>query len=650
MACARQPDYRTTPAPASKELVGEDPSGRDFEFYSRSIALLIGESGYLNWRKLSNVPQEMKSLTAALEVNGFEVLRYDDLKGSELRDVVPCVLASEIDRPGMRVLVFFAGHGATRTIMGNTVGYVVPVDGPVAPNAADLDKPEFRTTAVSMNQFVQWAEEIEAKHALFIFDSCFSGSILDARGQLPTSAKPSNYVFSDLANKPLREFIASGTAEQTVPEPSTFTSLLVQALLGEAPEADANHDDYVTSSELISYLKGFVPRYIPNETPVSGRIRDEKLDKGDFIFKLPRPNRGESVARAVDSSSSVTFRRVFRGAPGNNAKQIYEVEGLLTTKTYGCSSACVDGAPIYNLDIRLPSSLPNPALLDEVDLRCVAGDCANFDLVSGPSLAADHASAKVTFKAWGAPSTWRMTATVLMSGTGEGKIPVFDSVSKQVTALAATEFIPILTNSRPDPASDPKIKLILNSLESDDEPTRRDARDKLATVIALSSPEIINSLIRQVPTGSYRFQLGLMVALGKLNAGWNASDPIALDIVRTLVQKNDVDSTLKSAASRALSNLRLYAFYEVGADGWLTKAGQLRPINGRKPPLPAPASIAKNTVLQAASNVNLRSGPGSTSHVMAILNQDECVRVVDPDSIAATGQWMKVAQANCSPP
>jgi len=56
-------------------------------------------------------------------------------------------------------------------------GYIVPVD---APNPHSDDKGFFRK-AVAMNQMVTWARNIESKHALFLFDSCFSGTVFKSK-------------------------------------------------------------------------------------------------------------------------------------------------------------------------------------------------------------------------------------------------------------------------------------------------------------------------------------------------------------------------------------------------------------------------------------------------------------------------------------
>jgi uncharacterized caspase-like protein len=107
-----------------------------------------------------------------------------------------------------RVLVFFAGHGATRKLAsGRELGYIIPVD-------ADLT--DFEGSAISMTNFQDISEAIPAKHVLFVMDSCYSGLALTrgGNGQLPSQ----NYLNEISAAKPGR---CSPPAKRTSRWPTT---------------------------------------------------------------------------------------------------------------------------------------------------------------------------------------------------------------------------------------------------------------------------------------------------------------------------------------------------------------------------------------------------------------------------------------------
>ncbi|HIF69589.1 MAG TPA: hypothetical protein EYQ29_09850, partial [Candidatus Lambdaproteobacteria bacterium] len=127
-----------------------------------------------------------------------------------------------------------------------------------------------------------------AKHALFLFDACFSGSLFALSRAIPESI---NYKTA----KPVRQFITSGSAEETVPDQSIFRSQFVAALEGEG---DSNGDGYLSGTELGQFLQDSVVNYSKGaQHPQYGKIRNPNLDKGDFVFMLGDPDRNRWAER-----------------------------------------------------------------------------------------------------------------------------------------------------------------------------------------------------------------------------------------------------------------------------------------------------------------------------------------------------------------
>jgi uncharacterized caspase-like protein len=129
-----------------------------------------------------------------------------------------------------------------------------------------------------MAQVLTWAREIEAKHVIFIFDSCFSGTVFKSKAlpQVPPH-------ISEITARPVRQFITAGSAGEEVPAKSIFLPSFVRALQGEA---DITGDGYVTGTELGMYLHDKVIGYRTGQTPQYGKIRDPDLDEGEFVFNL----------------------------------------------------------------------------------------------------------------------------------------------------------------------------------------------------------------------------------------------------------------------------------------------------------------------------------------------------------------------------
>jgi len=262
----------------------KDPQGQAIELYSESHALLIGASRYQDpgWPSIESIPGELKKVEEILKAQGFSVQTHLDPTKRQLKDH----FADFIDQYGYdennRLLFFFAGHGYTRKD-GNK-GYLVPVD---APNPLE-DEKGFQRKALPMSQILAWARQTEAKHSLFLFDSCFSGTIFKSRA-LPEHPP----AISTAVSRPVRQFITAGSAGQTVPAKSTFTPAFVEAL--QYGKGDLNQDGYVSGTELGLYLQQEVPLYV-KQTPQFGKITDYELSRGDFVFVLPRTK----VAKAAE--------------------------------------------------------------------------------------------------------------------------------------------------------------------------------------------------------------------------------------------------------------------------------------------------------------------------------------------------------------
>jgi hypothetical protein len=174
-----------------------------------------------------------------------------------------------------RLIVYYAGHGHTLRL-GNIrdMGYIVPTD---APDPA-RDERGFQQRAIPMQQFDTWAKMINSRHVLFMFDSCFSGSVFAMSRAAPG-------IIDYKISQSVRQFIAAGAADETVPDKSIFRRQLEAGLRDR--DADLNRDGYVSGSELGDFLQSTVVNY-SNSTqhPQYGKIRDADLDKGDFIFEV----------------------------------------------------------------------------------------------------------------------------------------------------------------------------------------------------------------------------------------------------------------------------------------------------------------------------------------------------------------------------
>lgn len=257
----------------------KDGQGREqqVQLYTGSYALLIGVSSYDNgWNRLRGVNDDVPEVRNALERQGFVVEELRDPTRKEFREKLDEFTDKYGLSTGNRLLIYFAGHGHTmKAEDGRDLGYVVMRDAPL-PGANLL---QFQQRAISMDEVEVYARRIVSIHALFVFDSCFSGKLVQRSGPAPTP-----YI-SEIVTRPVRQFITSGAADQTVPDQSVFRAMFVRGIDGES---DLNHDGYVTGSELALYLQQSVTNYTDRaQTPQYGKIKDVNLDRGDFVFIVP---------------------------------------------------------------------------------------------------------------------------------------------------------------------------------------------------------------------------------------------------------------------------------------------------------------------------------------------------------------------------
>ncbi|OGU16984.1 MAG: hypothetical protein A2X61_07465 [Ignavibacteria bacterium GWB2_35_12] len=255
------------------QIVLPNEQGQNVQLYNKSYALIIGEVNYNNgWPALRGVQKDIDAVRQSLEKQGFIVFTVIDADHKQIDGTYRDFINKYGMDPENRLIFYFAGHGHTiKTSYGEEMGYIVPVDA-ANPN---VDKASFLSRAMTMQQIEVYAKQIQAKHALFLFDACFSGSIFAI-----TRAIPENISYRTA--KPVRQFISSGSAEETVPDESVFRQQLVTGLDGEA---DVNRDGFITGTELGEFLTEKVINYSRNnQHPQYGKIRNPHLDKGDFVF------------------------------------------------------------------------------------------------------------------------------------------------------------------------------------------------------------------------------------------------------------------------------------------------------------------------------------------------------------------------------
>lgn len=236
------------------------PVVETIELYSKSYALVIGNDSYRDgWARLGQARNDARKVAKALKARGFEVTLKTDLEAVELEGVFKNFFLNKGDDPDARLFIWYAGHGHTE----DGEGYLVAIDG----TSPDKRK-KFLSTALSLLQFGEFVRLAESKHVFTIFDSCFAGTSLNVARANDTSPQ-----ITRITTQPVRQFLTSGDAGQTVADNGTFADLFVEALAG-LRRADPNADGYLTASELGAFLDSKMSNVTNDrQPPATGSFR-----------------------------------------------------------------------------------------------------------------------------------------------------------------------------------------------------------------------------------------------------------------------------------------------------------------------------------------------------------------------------------------
>ena len=294
-------------------------AGEHIKLYNASYALVIGNGNYTNgWDPLPGALQDVKEVAETLKTHDFNVTLKTNLTTDEFNEAFLTFVLEHGADENNRLLFYYAGHGYTLPLANEQErGYLVMVDAP----DPDTDKLGFVRESINMETLVGESKAILARHVLFLFDSCFSGTILNARDRV----RPES--ISDNIRHPVRQFITAGRAHEPVPDRSVFKTAFLDIIEGRATEPF--RDGYITGEELGLYLKNQVPIYNEAQHPQYGKIRDPKLDKGDFVFVLPQRNTDElpTLATLHITSTPRGATVYLDGAPiGKTPLRSYEID------------------------------------------------------------------------------------------------------------------------------------------------------------------------------------------------------------------------------------------------------------------------------------------------------------------------------------
>jgi len=245
--------------------------------YTESRALIIGINGCKYASPLGYAVNDAQAF-AKLLIERFNFMEKNVnllIDEKSTRDAIMqsyLSFATSDVKTNDRIVIFFAGHGHTKTGQRGEVGFLVPYDG----------SPANLSTLIRWDEFTRNTELIPAKHILFIMDACYGG--LAVTRALPFG---SMRFLKDMLLRFTRQVLTAGKADETVadsggplPNHSIFTGHLLQALEGHAETTDG----IISANSVMSYVYDKVAKdQYSRQTPHYGYLDGD----GDFIFKAP---------------------------------------------------------------------------------------------------------------------------------------------------------------------------------------------------------------------------------------------------------------------------------------------------------------------------------------------------------------------------
>jgi hypothetical protein len=223
------------------------------------------------------VCEDVEVLRRGLKSLGFGTIQVEeDLTRTQMESVFEGLIRSKGSRKRNRLLVYVASHGfSVEQDWGGFNGYLVGIDAPLY----GLNPEGFEEKSMSLLRIGEYARRLKSNHVLFVFDSCFAGTVF-------TQAKGGKTYIEEKTGKAVRQFITSGSQDEEVPDNSQFRRQFLEGLRGAA---DLFKDGYVTGTELGIYLRNKLITYSNGtQHPQYGKLSVEGLDKGDFVFQLPQ--------------------------------------------------------------------------------------------------------------------------------------------------------------------------------------------------------------------------------------------------------------------------------------------------------------------------------------------------------------------------
>ncbi|WP_282609187.1 caspase family protein [Pelagibius sp. Alg239-R121] len=257
---------RSQPEPPASASRATKPEPADVAGLGRYHALVIGINAYENLPRLETAINDARAVGQVLEdAYGYKVRLLLDATRADIIRALDDYRKSLTDKDNL--LIYYAGHGYLDT--GSDRGFWLPVDA----------SGETQVSWLSNVTITDSLKAIEAKHAMLIVDSCYSGTL--TRGLKVTLRGPE--AEQQLLQKRVRVVLTSGGLEPVVDGGGGNHSVFAKAVL----DALRSNKGRMKGTELALQVRRPV-MLAANQKPDYSDLRFAGHEGGDFVFAAQR--------------------------------------------------------------------------------------------------------------------------------------------------------------------------------------------------------------------------------------------------------------------------------------------------------------------------------------------------------------------------
>ena len=279
------------------------------EEIGKAHALIVGISQYQSFRNLDETagdPERMRAFL--LDEAGFDyvhVLTDEKVTRDRLRTLIQDDFRRRVG-PNDRFVFYWSGHGIPVEARSRQLGYL-PLSGSAEDSIASM---------LAMRDVLSWTDHIDAKQALHVLDTCFSGL-----ARLPETQVARRNLTVELLNKPARHLLTATTgAGQTIASREWAGGIFTDAFIaGARGEADRSDDGVVNMLELEDFVRDQVNakrNFAEWPDEIKPKSYDLQENEGEFFFITAARKR--EVARVNDNIAIEHGMPVVLLGPGEN--------------------------------------------------------------------------------------------------------------------------------------------------------------------------------------------------------------------------------------------------------------------------------------------------------------------------------------------